>query len=198
MRVAIPIPNRLAEAIGRKKMYRAGRAGAMFLLAMCAADAACADDTGAYAGASIGYAEQSAEGFDGNSASLRAFAGYSFSKYLAVEAAYVDVAKQEDDQNSLDIDVKSDGFLVAGLVKLPLTPYIASYAKVGYVFYDTKTTASSGPDSISQSDSDEDLLYGVGFQFDPHEHFSFRFEYEKVDVPDGDFDIVSASALWRF
>lgn len=168
------------------------------LASLCAVATARADDSGFYVGASIGEASQHAEGFDGSDTSFKLFGGYEFNPYLALEGGYVDGGEQSDSDGSLKFSVKSDGFFVAGLAKLPLGKYFTPYLKVGYVIYDSTTTISSGTASISDSESDEDLLYGVGLEFKLGEHFRLRTEYEQVDVSDADFDIVSLTAAYRF
>lgn len=179
-------------------MNHAGRVRTALWVAVLVAGAAHAGETGAYLGAGIGDASQGSGDFESSAVSLTAFGGYSFGKYFAAEAGYIGVGDQNDRVDSLDVVVQSDGFYAAGLVKLPLTPYISPYAKIGYVSYDSKTIVSSGPDSLSQSQSDQDLLYGLGCQIGTGEHFNLRFEYQKVDVSDGDFDILSVSAAWQF
>lgn len=168
------------------------------LLAVSLSGLARADDTGVYVGAGLGEARQSATGFDGKSGSFTVFAGYSFNDYLAAEGGYVDGGKQIDHQNGLNLAVRSDGFVVAGLVKLPLGRFVAPYAKLGYAFYDSNTTISAGGQSLSTSESDEKPLYGLGCEFKVGDHARIRVEYEKVDVDDADFDIASLNFAWRF
>jgi hypothetical protein len=165
---------------------------------MLAAGVARADDTGVYVGSGIGDTGQKSGAFESSALSLSAFGGYSFNRYFSAEAGYIRVADQTDRVDSLDVVVQSDGLYVAGLLKLPVTPYLSPYAKIGYVSYDSKTILTSGPDSISQSQDDEDLMYGLGCQLSSGEHFNLRFEYQKVDVTEGDFDILSVSAAWQF
>jgi len=171
---------------------------ACVLAALGATGTARADDSGFYLGAGIGEASQSAEGFDGSDTTFRVFGGYSFNPYLAVEGGYVDGGEQTDTQGPVRIAVKSDGFFVAGLAKLPLGKYVAPYLKVGFVTYDSTATVSSGNVSISDSESESDLLYGVGFEFKLGDHFRLRAEYEKIDVSDADFDIISLAAAYKF
>jgi outer membrane autotransporter protein len=171
---------------------------ACLVAALGATATARADDSGFYVGASVGEASQSAEGFDGSDTTFGVFGGYSFNPYLAVEGGYLDGGEQTDTQGSLRISVKSDGFFVAGLARLPLGKYVAPYLKVGLVTYDSTATVSSGNVSISESESDSDLLYGLGLEFKLGDHFRLRAEYEQIDVSDADFDIVSLAAAYKF
>lgn len=174
------------------------RSFAAVLLMALTAGAARAEDAGFYLGAGVGEASQDAEGFHGKDTSFTVFGGYSFNAYLAAEAGYIDAGKQTDHQGGLDLAVRSDGFLVAGLVKIPLGRYVAPYAKLGYAFYDARTSVSAGTQSVSATESDEDLVYGLGCEFKIGENLRLRAEYEKVDVSDADFDIASLNLAWQF
>jgi len=174
--------------------------GACLLAAMFASAAARAeDDAGYYIGAGVGQASQEAGEFEGDDTSFKLFAGWSFNKYFAVEGGYIDGGDQSDDLGSIHAVVGSDGFFVAGLARLPLAGGIVSpYAKLGYTFYSAKTTLSSGGQSISESESDEDLLFGGGLEFKLGDNFRLRTEFEKVNVPDASFEIYSIAGTWQF
>ncbi len=174
--------------------------GACLLAAMFASAAARAeDDAGYYIGAGVGQASQEAGEFEGDDTSFKLFAGWSFNKYFAIEGGYIDGGDQSDNLGPIHAEVGSDGFFVAGLARLPLAGGIVSpYAKLGYAFYSAKTTLSSGGQSISESESDEDLLFGGGLEFKLGENFRLRAEFEKVNVPDASFEIYSIAGTWQF
>jgi hypothetical protein len=157
-----------------------------------------ADDSGFYLGAAVGEATQSSGEFDGSDTSFKLLAGYSFNRYFAAEAGFVDAGTQKDSIRALDVKTSAEGVVAAVLAKLPLGKVVTPYVKLGYVFYDSTTTASAGGMQVSESFSDEDPLYSVGCEFRIGEHFRLRAEYERVDVPDTDFDIVSAVATYQF
>jgi OOP family OmpA-OmpF porin len=157
-----------------------------------------ADDSGFYLGASVGEATQSSDGFDGEDTSFRLLGGYSLNRNFALEAGYVDGGKQEDTNGSLDLSVKSDGFFATVLAKLPLGDAVTPYVKFGYVVYDSTATVSNGSMRVSETTSDEDILYGVGVEFRLGENFRLRADYEKPDVPDVAFDIYSIVASFHF
>jgi OmpA-OmpF porin, OOP family len=160
--------------------------------------AAQADDSGFYAGASIGQARQKARGFEGNDLSYRLFGGWSFNKYLAVEGGYVDGGEQSDRLGSTDIAIESSGYYVTGLAKWPVNDWFAPYVKLGYVFYDATQTASYGSVVQHESLSNERILFGGGLEFRFKKNFSLRADYEKVNVPDAAFDIFSVVATYHF
>jgi OmpA-OmpF porin, OOP family len=184
--------------MGTKNMNHARKCVVASLLVASSSGVARADDTGVYFGAGLGEAKQSATGFEGSGGTFTVFGGYSFNAYVAAEAGYIDGGKQTDHRNGLDLAVSSDGFVAAGIVKLPLGRFVAPYAKVGYVFYDSRTRISAGSQSLTSTESDENPLYGLGCEFKIGEHARIRVEYDQVDVDDADFDITSLNFAWRF
>lgn len=157
-----------------------------------------ADDSGFYLGAAVGEATQSNADFDGSDTSFKWLAGYSFSRYFAAEAGFVDSGTQKDTIGALDVKSSSDGTFVALLAKLPLGKVVAPYAKLGYVFYDVTDTVSNGSISAFESNSGDDLMFGGGLEFRIGDSVRLRAEYEKVDVPDVDFDIISVVVAYQF
>jgi OOP family OmpA-OmpF porin len=174
--------------------------GACLLAAMCACAAARADDdSGFYLGAGFGQATQEQGYFKGDDASFKFFGGWSFNKYFAFEGGYIDGGTESDELGSLDVDVSSSGVYVAALAKLPLAhDVVAPYVKLGYAWYDSTTRIASGAQGISQSISDDDLIFAGGCEFKLAENFRLRAEFEKVNVPDASFEIVSVGATWKF
>jgi opacity protein-like surface antigen len=160
--------------------------------------AAHAEDSGFYLGLSLGEATQSVDEFEGSGLSYRWLAGYSFNRFLAAEAGFVDGGTQKDRLGDLGVKLSSNGTFVAALAKLPIGEVLAPFAKVGYVVYDARTTLTSGGVTVTESESDQDLMYGAGIEFRLGDHFRLRAEYEVVDVPDVDFDIVSLVATYQF
>jgi hypothetical protein len=166
--------------------------------AMLLSAAARAEDSGFYLGAGIGEATQNNDLFHGEDTSFQWLAGYSFSKYFAAEAGFADGGTQEDSVGGLRVTSSADGTFAAILAKLPLGEVFAPYAKVGYVFYDAHSTVSSGPVSFSESNSDNDLLFGGGFEFRLGERLRLRAEYEKIRVPDIAFDVYTFVVAYQF
>jgi len=168
------------------------------LVALLAAGSARAEDSGFYLGAGFGVAEQSAVGFAGTDSSFKLFGGYSFNRFFTAEGGYVDGGTLDDHDGTLRMRVKNDGFFAAAIGRWPLDEYFAPYVKLGYVFYDTHATVSQGTVSVSETTSDENLLYGGGLEFTINEHFRLRLEYEEVDVDDANFRITSLLGSYRF
>jgi len=157
-----------------------------------------ADDAGFYLGAGVGEARQHNDVFDGSDTSFRWLAGYSFSRYFAAEAGFIDAGTQKDTIGAFDVKTSSDGVFAAVLAKLPLGKIVAPYAKLGYVFYDATETVSNGGATSRESTDGDDLLFGGGIEFRIGESVRLRAEYENVDVPYADFEIYSAVFTYQF
>lgn len=156
------------------------------------------EQSGFYAGTGLGEVRDKADGFDGHGVAVKFFGGYSFNEYFAVEGEYIYAGSLTDTVEGIDLEVESDGFVVAALGKIPLGDAFSLFAKLGYTFYDEKVTAFSEGMTFSEKNSDEDPLYGVGADLRLGRNFQLRAEYEVVDVSDADFNVLSASAVLRF
>jgi OmpA-OmpF porin, OOP family len=172
------------------------------VVATCFALMACAEaraeDSGFYVGAGAGLAHEGFTGFRGDDTAFKLLGGYSFNKYFAMEAEYVDGGRLKDGVGGLDIAISSEGFITALIGKWPLNEVFAPYLKAGYAFYDTtaKVTGASSPFSVSSSDSD--TVVGGGLELQLGDHFQLRAELEKINVPDADFRIYTLAATYRF
>jgi hypothetical protein len=167
-------------------------------LAMLMGAEARADDNGFYVGIGAGLAHEGFSGFRADDTAFKGLLGYSVNQYFALEAEYADAGTLEDDVNALDVALSNDGFIAAVLGKWPVTEVFSPYFKVGYAFYDSTTRVSNGVNSISESFSDDDLMFGGGIEFKLGDNFRLRAEMEKIKVPDADFRIYSLVAAYHF
>jgi OmpA-OmpF porin, OOP family len=157
-----------------------------------------ADDAGFYIGAGIGEANNKSGEFDGSDTAFQIFGGYSFNEHFALELTYVDAGTQDDRIGEVEVTNESSGVIVSALGAVPIGPIVSLYGKVGYAFYDADATFRLGNLQERESDSDEDPAYGVGVELAILRGLRLRAEYEIVDVSDGDFDIVTVNATYRF
>lgn len=162
------------------------------------ADVRADEHSGFYIGAGVGEVNDNVDGFEGNGVAFKLSGGYELNRYFAAEVAYIFAGTLNDTVDDVDVEVESDGVVVAALGKLPFGETFTLFAKLGYTFYDQKVTASRGSLSFSENNSDEDLLYGAGAEINFGRRFQLRGEYEVVDVSDADFNLLSASAVFRF
>ena len=173
-------------------------AAVCFVAASAAASAA--EGSGFYVGAGVGEATNKADdiGFSASDTAFKLFAGYSFNRYFATELTYVDAGSPNERIGNASVEISASGFLAAAIAKLPLGERFALFGKLGYAFYDSRASLQVGSSRISEKESDQDFAYGVGASLYLGSHFALRVEYENVDIPDGEFSIVSASGILRF
>lgn len=167
------------------------------LLGVCA-NVSAAEESGVYVGLAAGEASNSVGEFDDASTLYKAFGGYSFNEYFAVELAYADAGTMRDRIGDIDVTNEASGVIASALLRLPLGSRFALYGKLGYAFYETTATASLGSLRETDDEREDDLAYGVGVEFAVWRGLTLRAEYEAVDVSEGDFEIVSASVVYKF
>jgi OmpA-OmpF porin, OOP family len=181
-------------------------------LALTAAMAAQADvQPGFYAGASIGTTkltddglESSAFDVDDSDTGFKIFGGYSFNNNFAVELSYFDLGEVSgvlDDPFFGDIafDVGVSGFNASVVGRLPVAETFSLFGKLGFASYDLEAHATvSGFGSGSDSSSESDLTYGVGAALSVGPQWELRAEYEAINVDDGDANMISVGAMYRF
>ena len=196
-------------------MNRAILAGALsIVLGLCAGIAQADNERGFYAGAGIGQfnlkiddiieAGEELESLDDDDTAWKAFVGWRFAPFIAVEAAYIDFGSPGDSfeaaGSSGDFSADIAGFAPYLIGTLPLGP-LELFAKVGYYFYDVDASVDFDIDELDfdSSSSEEDLLYGAGIGITLFEHLNARLEYEEIDsdVLD-DANALWLSGAWRF
>ncbi len=163
-----------------------------------ALEAQAEEHSGFYLGGGVGQAKNESGEFSGSDIAFKLTGGYAFNRYLGIEVAYVDTGTQDDTIGLVQVENESSGVIASALLHLPLGETFAMFGKIGYAFYDSDATSRLGSLSVRESDSDEDLAYGVGIELAITTGLRFRAEYEAVDVSEGDFQIVSAGAVYKF
>ncbi len=116
-------------------------------------------------------------------------AGWKFIPYMAVEAQYLDLGEATYSTtgtvDSLPVDadltLDSSGFTLSVLGILPFAEVWEVYARLGMYFGDTEADASVTvdgiSDSVSDSQSEEELIYGIGGGYTFNETWNIRVEY---------------------
>ena len=151
-----------------------------------------------YVGAGAGYTkidiEDSGVSFDGSDTGWKVFGGYKFNDYFGLEVAYYDFGEPDDKVFGIDIDIEADGYggFLAGFY--PATDKFDLFAKLGVVSYDVKVKGLG----TSVSDDDEAFAWGVGGSYMLNEKFALAAEWERVEVDDGELDMVSLSGRFHF
>jgi OmpA-OmpF porin, OOP family len=187
-------------------MYKRLGLSALAALGLMAATTAAQADTqpGFYAGAGFGTTKIGDDAFDGtgiddSDTGFKIFGGYDFNQNFGIEASYFDFgeASAEDGGDSLRIGVS--GLSAAAVGRIPVSEMFALYGKLGFASYDVDVDLRiTGLGSVSGSESESDLLYGIGGALSFGGTFEARLEYEALNVDEGDVNMISISGLFRF
>lgn len=177
---------------------------------LASAPAIAAEDGGFYVGAGAGSfgvdVSDVEEGiaFNDDDTSFKLFGGYNFNKYFGVELEYLDGGTASESYDlgegaTLDIDIDTSGFNASIVGMIPIGERFNLFAKLGMIFWDVDYSADFDGVIFDESDSGEDLSWGLGAGFDFTERFGARIEYQEFDVHDADsVDLISASVTWSF
>jgi OmpA-OmpF porin, OOP family len=181
-------------------------------LALTAAMAAQADvQPGFYAGASLGTTKLSDNSFDNSGIDLddsdtgfKIFGGYSFNKNLAIEVSYFDLGEvnggfSDPFIGDVSFDVGVSGLNGSVVGRLPVAETFSLFGKLGVASYDLDGHATVlGVGSASDSQSETDMTYGIGAALSFGGQWEVRAEFEAIDVDDGDANMLSVGAMYRF
>lgn len=125
---------------------------------------------------------------DGDNA-LKAFAGYRFNRFFAVQGDFVDFG---DSSGFVSTSARGtsdvQGFAPSVVGTLPLGP-VELFARLGVMFYEIDLNLTGGR---LVDESGEDVLWSAGVGIDVAERFNIRLEYEEIDIQELD----EADALW--
>jgi opacity protein-like surface antigen len=175
------------------------------LLALGSTPALAETESGFYVGAGVGRfnveiddvgdVTDTVGSFDSDDTTFKAFAGWRFNPYVAVELDYLDLGNPEDTIDGRRVNADVNGFAPYLVGTLPVGP-VELFAKAGYLFYDVKVDVD---DLTVTDDDDQDFVYGGGIGLTFFERLNTRLEYEVIDI--GEVDDANAlwlSAAWRF
>jgi len=162
--------------------------GSVAGLSLCNAAHALDGDPGAYVGASFGQTQVAVDSlnFDEGDSGYKAFFGYSFNKYSAIELAYVNGGAPVLQRGTTTIEVAPTIVIPSAMGKYPFGKSFAAFGKFGVAFYDTETTSAV------------DIALGLGAMMTFWDHFEVRVEYETVAVNDGGFSMLSLGGAYKF
>jgi len=194
-----------------KRSSLAALAAATFLT--FAGHSATAADPGFYLGGSLGIAYIEAEGefnigdqiedfdIDDDDFSWKAFIGYQFLPWLAVEGGYVDFGDVNGATPGGVVTTGVDGWNAFVVGSLPIGP-VDVFAKLGMIWWNVDIDFADDLDELddtSISNDGSDLAYGVGAAFNFGQQLSVRAEVELFDVDDvDDAYLISLGLLYRF
>jgi len=152
---------------------------------------------------------------DEDSFGWKAFAGWRFNQYLAIEGGYVDLGRANVQYTvpgltgQADLKVTDSAWTLAAVGSFPVGHNFSVLGKLGVAWHYTKTSANvSVPGAsagASQSDHRAGFLWGLGAAYDFNPNFGVRVEYENFGTAGEsdntgrmDTSLVSGSAIVRF
>lgn len=152
---------------------------------------------------------------DDNDTAVRFFAGYNFNKYIGVEVGYSDLGESSvtvlDAVNGLTDYYKFavTGYGISVVGNLPINNKFSAFGKLGVFSWNSDINAEVdlgfpfGVISADISESGTVPVIGIGAIYRFTKNFSIRGEIEhiaidKADAGTGDFNVVTANAMFHF
>lgn len=193
------------------------------LIAAFGVTTAQAQDTGFYAGGSLGRSEfqdfngrdidagmaalgiTSRTSTDDTDTGWKLFAGYQIMPYLAIEGAYTDFGEATarsvvtaPTPVTIHTDVEATAWTLSALGTLPLGYNFTGFVRAGVNMWDTDVSSSGGGFVATGSDDGTDWVYGVGAMYRFTPNLSARAEWERYEFDSDDVDLLSAGVAWHF
>jgi len=206
-----------------------GLLGLAILTALASTGAAAYDDTGWYFGGSYGrtaatidderiissmaergFVVDSIEDFDRDNG-FKAFVGYQFSPYFALEGGYVDLgeygyALTTTPAGTMTGDIELRGVNLDLVGRMPITERLSLLARIGAIYAeaDTRFVGTGAVNVLDPNPTAEEVNYkfGVGMEYAFTRALSMRLEAERYRVDDaigntGDIDMLSLGLVYR-
>jgi OOP family OmpA-OmpF porin len=193
---------------------------AVTALALSSAALAQRRDTGFYIGGSFGQSEfdvdcEGTTSCDDSDTAWKIFGGYQINRNFAVEVGYGSLGETKASTPpffvgptlipAADIKIEVNAWEVVGVGSLPVADRFSLFGKVGLYGADTDIEVSfAGFGTVTESEDNVDLTFGIGARYDFTRNFGVRAEWQRYsDVKVGDFgdmnvDVLSVGILFRF
>jgi hypothetical protein len=152
-------------------------------------------------------------GRDTEATSWNLLAGYRFSEFFAIEAAYHDFGSLSEHSPAIvpgpvplvevHSKMETTGASLALLGHLPLMEGWSLYVRLGALFADQKVTRRFPDSTFKDSYDSEAVLYGIGTDIELTARWSLRIDYQRYDgvgsghgIGKADVELLSASVLF--
>ena len=135
--------------------------------------------------------------------------GVRLQKHFAIEAGYIDYGEFSINATSdgtgsifapgpVNAEISATGFSVSALGLIPVGEQFDLFGRIGYFSIDADSAVTnSATGRVTDSDSDDDLLYGVGAQYNFRAPFTLRVEWRRYQAQE-DVDFMSIAGFFRF
>ena len=153
---------------------------------------------------------------DDTDTAWKAYAGFSFNEYVALEGGFADLGKVEtrfgatvapDEIDAILRDTYSihpvlgDGWYGAVVLSYPVSPEQFSLtARAGFFGWESDIdveVVQGGTGRVSDRDSGTDMLYGLGVEWHVNEQWTITGEWERYELKDW-VDVPSVGVKFRF
>jgi OOP family OmpA-OmpF porin len=135
---------------------------------------------------------------DAGDTGYKIYGGYRFTTNFGLEAAWVDLGKQEDVSVEANLSTEISGWTVEGVGIVPLGQRVELFGKAGLIFANSKIFSDGGvtPFTTDESSANLTAAVGVAFKLKP---VAFRVELEFFDIEDTDaVYLASVGVEFRF
>jgi OOP family OmpA-OmpF porin len=202
---------------------------AMAVLAAIAGSATAADDSGWYLGLNAGQARAKIDdaqitssllgaGFtttsirdDNDHFGYRAFVGYDFNRYFAMEGGYFDPGRfgyyaSTAPAGMLSGNMRLNGLNLDALAFLPFTDNFSAFGRVGVNYTKVRDSfVGTGAVNVLTPDSDKtaaNYKFGLGLQYSFSRSFAMRLEAERNRIsdpvgPKADIELYSVGLIYK-
>jgi OOP family OmpA-OmpF porin len=149
-----------------------------------------------------------------NSGMYKAFIGYNFNQYFALEGSYFNLGKFTFDTNvtpsgTLHGETKSQGGNLDIILSYPFDEGVILFGRIGADYAKSKAdligTGSVSINTSSTSESSWGRHFGLGLGYEFSQHTGVRGEWEYYQIPDGTnthtqakVDVIALSLYYRF
>jgi len=140
--------------------------------------------------------ETAFENFETDDSSFKVYTGFTFMKYLGVEASWRDLGTHSGTFGDATLESDLEGLDLSALGRIPLGR-VTLFGKVGYANITEDFTYNDGITTITGDNDDWELMYGVGVDIRILPHLGIRAEWEEYDV-DASLNSFSAGAWFKF
>lgn len=132
--------------------------------------------------------------FKSNGFVFNPYIGYQFMPYLAAEGGYIAGGKTRQEQGSgsqiKTQIVKNDGWYLSGVGQWPINDTYSVYGRLGYVLWDSKSTAYI-VNAPKTSGSSGQALVGLGAGYMIGDTIKLRLEYQRTSLDGGSWQAVT-------